>query len=272
MPYHSRKLNRLALVGLLCLAMAGCKEVLFSDLGETEANEMVAVLAATGVVASRTRDKDNIYSIEVEADAVATATTLLRQQGYPRPKFQTLGDVFGAEGIVDTPFEQHVRFIHAMNEELSRTVSAIAGVQSARVFITAPPKDRYAREAPPASASITINYESGFNAEASVSKIKSIVAHSVTNLDYDNVAVALFPAAGPAVHVNEQTTEQPTIYEAGLLPTGALPQHNGTADWLLPLLGTLSLSFAALLFLLNRAGISFGALLSSSDRKSEGME
>jgi type III secretion protein J len=234
------------LVAVCCASLAGCKEVLFSGLEETEANEMVAVLAAAGVKSHRERDKDSIYALLVEEDDVATATTLLRTQGYPRPKFQSLGDVFSSEGIVGTPFEQQVRYIHAMNEELSRTITSINGVKSARVFITAPAKDRYESEAPPASASVTINHEVGFNAEAEVSKIKTIVAHSVPNLDYDDVAVALFAAGGPAVQVNEPAKDDYPVYEARLVPGAAFTTDAG---WVLPVIGSLSLIVAGFLFL-----------------------
>ncbi|NJM83866.1 MAG: type III secretion inner membrane ring lipoprotein SctJ, partial [Tabrizicola sp.] len=220
MPSAQHRIRKLALVTVCCLTLAGCKEVLFSSLEETEANEMVAILASAGVTAHRERDKDNIYSVLVEEEDIPTATTLLRAQGFPRPKFQSLGDVFTSEGIVGTPFEQQVRYIHAMNEELSRTISSISGIKSARVFITAPPKDRYEREAPPASASVTINYEPGFDAESEISKIKTIVAHSVPNLDYDNVAVALFEASGPAVQAKEPAAVDQKVYEARLVPEG----------------------------------------------------
>jgi type III secretion protein J len=183
MPGKIGRVLRLGVLGLSCLLLVGCKEVLFSNLEEIEANEMVAILAAAGLEASRERDKDNIYSLLVDEKHVATATTLLRNEGYPTPKFESLGDVFSAEGIVGTPFEQHVRYIHAMNEELSRTITSISGVKSARVFVTAPLKERFAREAPAASASVMINYEPGFDAEAHISKVKTIVAHSLPNLN-----------------------------------------------------------------------------------------
>ncbi len=215
---------------------------------------MVAVLAASGVTAGRERDKDNIYAVLVYEDEVAAATTLLRSKGFPRPKFQSLGEVFTAEGIVGTPFEQHVRYIHAMNEELSKTISLIGGVKSARVLITAPPKDRYATEASPASASVMINHEHEFDADAEISKIKAIVAHSVPNLDYDDVAVVLFLAAGPSVTLNEPVEKGGEIFEAGvMMPVALLPAHNETiVGWILPLIGTLSLAFAGLLMLLRQ--------------------
>lgn len=191
---------RLIILTLLSVfALTGCKEVLFSNLEEIETNEMVAILEAAGISSSRVREKDAGYNLLVEEVDIGTATTLLRNEGYPKEKFATLGDIFSADGIVGTPFEQHARYIHAMNQELSRTISTIDGVSSARVFITAPAKERYAREAPRASASITINYESNFKTQENIPKVKLIVAHSVPNLDYDDVAIAMFRTAGPAL-------------------------------------------------------------------------
>jgi type III secretion protein J len=247
--YQTHTIRKLALATICCLSLVGCKEVLFSGLEETEANEMVAVLAVAGLKAGRERDKDNIYSLLVQGEDVATATTLLRNQGYPKPKFESLGDVFSAEGIVGTPFEQQVRYIHAMNEELSKTVTSISGVKSARVFITAPPKDRYEKTAPPASASVTINYEAGFDAEAEVSKIKTIVAHSVPNLDYDDVAVALFAVSGPAIQVNQPGEANQTIYAASAIPGGSMSSGAG-GGWIFSVIGSISLAVAGLIYLL----------------------
>ncbi len=268
MQYQSQRMRKLALATACCLCLTGCKEVLFSGLEETEANEMVAVLAAAGLEAGRERDKDNVYALLVEADDVAAATTLLRNQGYPKPKFESLGDVFSAEGIVGTPFEQHVRYIHAMNEELSQTVTSIAGIKMARVFITAPPKDRYEKTAPPASASVTINYEPGFDAEAEVSKIKTIVAHSVPNLDYDNVAVALFPVSGPVVQATQSEGQDPTIYEAGAIPSGSLTSGTSSLARVLSTIGSLSLLVAGLIYLV-RARPEYFALTSSGTKTPE---
>ena len=236
------KLKRSLVIGACCLALAGCKEVLFSDLDEVEANEMVAILAASGVEAKRERDKDNAYSLLIAADDVASATTILRNQGYPKPKFQSLGDVFSAEGIVGTPFEQHARYIYAMNEELSRTVTSISGVRSAYVLVTAPPKERYQREAPAASASVTINHDPGFDAERLVPKIKTVIAHALPNLDYDNVAIALFPAAGPQINVKNANQKAPEVIAARLLPSSG---GSGRAVGPLALLGSFCLILAA---------------------------
>lgn len=212
---------RMTLIIVCIMAVSGCKEVLFSNLDEIQANEMVAVLAIAGIGSSRERDKDQNYSILVEGAHVATATTILRNEGFPRQKYQSLGDVFSAQGIVGTPFEQQARYVHAMNQELSHTISTIRGIQSARVLVTAPIRDRYAREDPRASASITINYEPSFDAERNVSQIKMIVAHSMSNLAYDDVTLALFPTEAPTVQVTDRA-ERINMQAMGLFSNGAL--------------------------------------------------
>ena len=249
MHYFNLDYRRLVLLLVCCVSLSACKEVLFSNLDEIEANEMVAALSVAGVDARRERDKDNVYAIRVARSDIPVATILLRTQGYPRPKFESLGDVFDSSGIVKTPFEQHIRYIHAMNEELSRTISAISGVKSARVFITSPPSERYARAAPPASASVSINFRPGFNVEAEVAKIKTLIAHSVPNLDYDAVAVALFLADGPAISAKTDSEPGPRTYEAGVVSGMRLDQSTSPLGWLLSVISVLSLSVASYLAL-----------------------
>lgn len=183
------------LVGFVLLA--GCKEVLYSNIEEHEANKMVAELAAAGVTATRSRDKDGIYEVLVEQADVPAATLILEKANLPSEKFASFGDVFASGGVVSTPFEQQARFIHALNQELSRTLTEIDNIRSARVLITAPPQGRYDRKPPPATASVTISYPLGVDISGHIPNIKAIVAHSVPNLDYDDVVVAMFGAAEP---------------------------------------------------------------------------
>lgn len=189
--YHSR--FRLALPAALLLALAGCKETLYSDLGETAANEMVAVLSMAEIKASRERDKDNRYTILVSGDDVAAATIELRNAGLPRSDFQSLGDIFSASGIIGTPFEQHARYIHALNQEIGGMLTEIEGVDVAKVIVNAPEASGYRRDTPDATAAVTIHHDTGFSTEASLAQIKQLVSHSVPNLPYENVSVAFFP-------------------------------------------------------------------------------
>ena len=182
---------------LICVALTACKEEVYSDINEREANEMVAVLAAAAINPKRRRDNDGVYTLLVEAADVPAAITILRDAGYPRESFESLGDVFEGDGVFGTPFEQHARYIHAMNQELSATITSIDGVRSAKVLVTAPPKGRFDTETPRATASVVIHHETGFDPRPELSTIKEIVAHALPNLDYEDVATASFAAGGP---------------------------------------------------------------------------
>ncbi len=177
--------------------VAGCKEVLYSDLSEREANEMVAVLDAGGISAGRERSKDGIYNITVDEALVASAVKLLQAAGYPKQKFQSLGDVFSGDELVGSPFNERARFMHALNEELSRTIGEIVGVRSARVQVMIPSQDKYDPAPKTATASVAVMYDERRDLSSVVPVIKTLVAHSVPNLPYDNVAVALFPLTVP---------------------------------------------------------------------------
>lgn len=179
------------------LALAGCKEVLYSDLSENEANEMVAILDAGDIQAKRQRSKDGIYDITVDSAMIASAVTLLQAAGYPKKRYQSLGDVFAGDELVGSPFNERARFMHAMNEELSRTIGEIDGVRSARVQVMIPAQDKYDPTPKTATASIAVMYDERRDLTALVPIIKTLVAHSVSDLAYDNVAVALFPIAAP---------------------------------------------------------------------------
>lgn len=192
---NMRYFRTVALISIILFG--GCKEVLYSDLIETQANEMVAVLAAAGITTQRERDKNGIYSVLVDAENVAVAITLLRKEGLPREVFDNLGTVFAADGIVGTPFEERARFIYAMNEELSRTISGIDGVREARVHIVLPREERFADKLRAASASVTVQVEEAFDSTGFVSRIRTMVSHSVDTLEYDQVAVILFERPEP---------------------------------------------------------------------------
>jgi len=179
------------------LATAGCKEVLYSDLSEKEANEMVAILDAGGIAAGRERSKDGIYDITVDAALIPSAVNLLQTAGYPKQRFQSLGDVFGGDELVGSPFNERARFMHALNEELSRTIGEIDGVRSARVQVMIPAQDKYDPEPKIATASVAIMYDERRDLTSTVPVIKTLVSHSVPDLAYDNVAVALFPMTVP---------------------------------------------------------------------------
>lgn len=184
------------------LMIAGCKEVLYSNLEEVEANQMVAVLQAADIAADRSKDTDGIYQISVEKNQIGASVLLLQNEGLPRKKFVSLGQIFADTGIVGTPFEERARFMHALNQELADTISSIDGVREARVHIVLPETARFDREGKSASAAVAIYYRSAFDAQTIVPTIKTMMAHSVPELNYDDVAISLFPAGGAQLRIS----------------------------------------------------------------------
>ena len=177
---------------ILCL-LAGCKEILYSQLGEQEANEMIAVLASNGVNVSKTFAEKH-WGIEVASSQIPLAMQVLTREGLPRSRYASLGDMFKREGIVSTPTEERIRFIHGVSQELSRTLSMIDGVLAARVHIVLPQNDPLADRAKPSSASVFIRHRTDMDLQGSLTSIKSLVVRSVEGLSHDSVYVTLFPA------------------------------------------------------------------------------
>jgi len=206
--------QRLARTGLVLCAifvLTGCKEVLYSNLAEADANEMTTILQTSGVDVSRKRDKDGVYEILVAPEDVARASSLLIGNGLPRKKFVSMDQVFDAQGLVGSPFEERVRYIFALEEKLTEHLVSIHGVRDARVSISIPEKSRFGKETTKSSASIILHHEPQFIVNGAVPKIKTLVASAIQNLDYEAVSVVVFPAqtntliapvSGPALTLN----------------------------------------------------------------------
>ncbi|MGI4979447.1 MAG: type III secretion system inner membrane ring lipoprotein SctJ, partial [Janthinobacterium lividum] len=123
---------------LFLLLLAGCQTDLYTNLTERDANEMVALLQRHAVSASKVRQKDGRDTLVVEKQQFAQAVDLLREAGLPRKTFESMGDVFQPSGLVASPMQERARFLWALGQELSRTISDIDGVVTARVQVVLP--------------------------------------------------------------------------------------------------------------------------------------
>ncbi|MGI3777738.1 MAG: type III secretion system inner membrane ring lipoprotein SctJ [Janthinobacterium lividum] len=190
-----RRGARVALPLLALLLLAGCKTELFTSLAEGDANEILALLQTNGLSATKMRQKDGLDTLAVEQGQFARAVALLRDAGLPRKSFQSMGDVFQSTGLVASPMQERARFIWALGQELSRTISDIDGVITARVQVVLPNNDLLNRDPTPSSASVFVRYDSTSAVDRLVPQIKQLVANSVEGLSYDKVSVVLVPAA-----------------------------------------------------------------------------
>lgn len=215
-PRHG--LTALALLGLLLLG--ACKSELFASLPEGEANEVVGVLLQAGIPASKSGTKEGASAVMVEEREFARAVALLRQHGLPRKQFQTIGEVFQQNGLVSSPMQERARFLWALGQELSSTVSQIDGVLTARVQVVLPDNDMMRRDPSPSSASVFIRHDARSQAAKLVPQIKALVAGSVEGLAYDKVSVILV-SVDPAELPPAIATSAPIDALAPLLGAGA---------------------------------------------------
>ena len=223
-PSHKR-LRALALLPLL-LPLIGCKADLYTKVQEREANEMLAVLLKNGVDSVRVAAKDGTSTIQVEQNQIAVSIDLLNAEGLPHHSFKSLGEVFNAAGLIASPTEERARYVYALSEELSRTISDIDGVLSARVHVVLPKNDLLRRDATPSSASVFIRHDSRADLSILLPQIKMLVANSIEGLSYDKVAVVFVSVERPALE--QRPAPAAAIAQApGLISTPLLAVGTG---------------------------------------------
>jgi type III secretion protein J len=191
-----------AVMLLAACLLAGCENELYSKISEQEANEMVAALAESGIHSSKSSADGKTWSVTVPDSDTAASLEILRVRGLPRDRFQSLGDVFKKEGLVSSPSEERIRFIYAMSQELSNTLSQIDGVVTARVHVVIPSNDPLAERVIPASASVFIKHRPELNTQLVTPAIKNLVFRSIEGLNYDDISVSFFVSDAPPASVS----------------------------------------------------------------------
>jgi type III secretion protein J len=192
-----RTLGR-ALVLLAALLLSACETELYNNLDQRQANEIVASLQQRGIPAQRVTVKGGTYTVVVDKGRFAESVTILKDAGLPRQEFQTMGQVFKKDGLVSSPTQERAQMIFALSQELSRTVSEIDGVLSARVHLVLPENDPLRQQLVPSSASVFVRHRSNARVGNLVPQVKMLVANGVAGLAYDKVSVILVPVDSQA--------------------------------------------------------------------------
>jgi type III secretion protein J len=191
----SPRLSPLALIAAVLCAfiLGGCRSDLYTGLDERQANEMVSTLLRRRIYATRTARQDNLFAVAVDESDFARAVQVLNEHGLPRQNFSNLGEVFKNEGLVKSPAEEKAKWIYGLSQELSKSISEMDGVLSARVHIVLPENDPLRQQSIPSSASVFIRHQASAPITDRIPQVKMLVANGISGLTYDKVSVSLVP-------------------------------------------------------------------------------
>ncbi|MCU1486487.1 MAG: fliF [Actinomycetia bacterium] len=189
---------------------------LYSNLSAKDASDVTTQLTSKGVAYKLA---DGGATVMVPRAEVYQLRLDLSSQGLPstgQPGYALLDK----QGITTSEFRQRVDFQRALEGELSNTIGAIKGVQSATVHLVIPKDDLFSKDASKPTASVLVQ-EGGTTTltAGQVQAIVHLVASSVEGLDPADVTVAdgngrVLSAPGEdGLAAGDARTEQTTGFE-----------------------------------------------------------
>ena len=121
-----------AFAAAVLLAACGGKP-LYSQLDETQANQVMGALIAAGVDADKNPSPSKTgWEVRVATSDFPYAMQVLAAQGLPRAQFANGCDVFRKEGFASSSTEERGREQCALQQELADTLTRFPGVVDAR--------------------------------------------------------------------------------------------------------------------------------------------
>ena len=219
--YFFARALRLALAAVVLSALAACGSnvTLYSSASEGEANELLSVLLDAGIHAEKVSGKEGV-AVSVDGSQVARALDILRSRGLPRERFDGMGQIFRKEGLVSSPLEERARYIYALSQELTNTLSQMDGVLAARVHVVLPERGEIGEAATPSTAAVFIKHRVGYSFDALKPQIRQLVTHSIPGLTEDRVSIVLV-SAQPGTSVDHETPVQVSLLGFQVAQTSA---------------------------------------------------
>ena len=192
------KIQVLASVAAAML-LAGCDKeaTLHSGLPERQANLVMAALIDAGIECHKSAGDEDTWNVSVAESRFADAVNLLEARGLPRRSFNGVAEVFKKTGMISSPTEERIRFMDALAQDLSRTISGIDGVVDARVHVVLPENDPFARNTLPSSAAVAIRSRWDADVTDLVPSIKGLVKNAIEGLAYEKIMVTVFRDSPP---------------------------------------------------------------------------
>lgn len=192
-------MKKLLLIFSIMTLLVGCDKetTLHSALEERQANLVMATLLDAGISCNKVEGDENTWSVMINEADFARAANLLERKGLPRREFKGVSETFKKTGIVSSPSEERIRFMDALAQDLSRTITSIDGVVDARVHVVLPDNDPFAKNALPSSAAVAIRGRWDADISDIIPSVKSLVKNAIEGLQYEKISVTIFKDAPP---------------------------------------------------------------------------
>ncbi|RNL62659.1 flagellar M-ring protein FliF [Nocardioides marmoriginsengisoli] len=160
---------------------------LFSNLSSKDAAAVIDKLDADGVSYKITNGGATVM---VPKDQVYTSRIALSGAGLPSGSSEGGYSILDKQSLSTSQAQEQNNFKRAMEGELSKTLEALDGVQTAVVHLAIPKKQVFADSQDPATASVLIATRPGTTLSAEqVTSITNLVASSIDGLDPAKVTV-----------------------------------------------------------------------------------
>mgnify|MGYP006277066393 FL=1 len=162
-------------------------KLLFGDLSTNDSSQMSAILEQGDF---NYRVSPDGSEIKIAEDQVGRARMVLAQEGLPNGG--SLGyELFDEQsGFGQTNFVQNINQVRALEGELSRTISSLQPVRSARVHLVLPQRELFSRETRDPSASVFVGLDGRANlSREQILSIQSLVSSAVPELKPEKVAL-----------------------------------------------------------------------------------
>jgi flagellar M-ring protein FliF len=160
--------------------------MLYKDLAPEEAAEITEKINEQGVAYELRNAGTSIY---VPKEKVYQLRLDMAKEGLPAGG-QGGYKIFDNEKIGISPFVQSVNLKRALQEELSKSIQMIDGVNQARIHIVSSEQTLFTSEAGKTTASVVLRLKPGYRLSSSnIAAITHLVSGSVEGLTSDNVTV-----------------------------------------------------------------------------------
>jgi type III secretion protein J len=181
---------------LLAVVLSGCsKETLLRELTEVDANEIVGALYSSSIEAQKVSDaKGKSFAVEVLSSDLPRSVAVLRALGLPKSPRANLNEVFRSTGFAPTPFEERVRYLFGLAQELERTVSLMEGVLQTRVHVVTPDNAAKRGDVQQSKASVYVSYDDRYDIEVFVPRIRKLVSDAIEGLAPNRVEILAIPS------------------------------------------------------------------------------